>query len=447
MSREPGRPRRKPAGRLLVSTAQRALFSFEQFARHEMANHAAAGAYAFLLSAVPALLVIAYLTSLAAVRLDLASLVAPLASYLDAFGGLEALKAIAGRPIAGIAGVVGLVNLIWAARLFVVSLQRGVRVVYSDAFRAGKAGASSAKPDPLRDNLLPFAFELLVIFGVVLILAASQLAGAALDAIRWVPAAAVLGAAVRLGIEGLPFLALLAFVFLTYLQMPPEKPKASNAAFSAILCMASYAFAGWLLGLTMDVARYGLIYGIIGNLIVGLIKVYFFFWLYFLCMEMCYTLEHFDSLLFARFSKVAFPERKAGKLERALFAKPERLWRRYAREYRAGSRIFAKGDEDRSALFLYRGSVAIRIPGQAGYSDALVSRIGEGDFFGEMASILDEPRSADAVAETDCVVFSLPPLLFRRYLGQDAEASARMMELLASRLKANNERLTKEGGA
>lgn len=428
-----------------MSTAQRVLFSFEQFARHEMANHAAAGAYAFLLSAVPALLVIAYLASLAAVRLDLGALLAPLETYLAAFGGLDAIRSVAGRPLAGIAGVFGLVNLVWAARLFVVSLHRGVRVVYSDAFRAGKAGASAAKPDPIRDNLLPFAFELLVIFGVVLILAASQLAGAALAAVRWVPAAAFIGAAVGLAIDGLPFLALSAFVFLTYFQLPPERPKALNAAFSSLLCMVSYAFAGWLLGLTINVARYGLIYGILGNLIVGLIKVYFFFWLYYLCMELCYTLEHFDSLLFARFSKVAFPERRAGKLERALFAKPDRLWRRYAREYPAGGLIFGKGDDDRSAFFLYRGSVAIRISGRAG--DGVVSRIGEGDFFGEMASILDEPRSADAVAETDCVVFSLPPSLFRRYLGQDAEASARMMELLASRLKANNERLTKDGVA
>ena len=39
---------------------RRALFSFEQFTRHEMANHASAGAYAFLLSAFPAILIVLY---------------------------------------------------------------------------------------------------------------------------------------------------------------------------------------------------------------------------------------------------------------------------------------------------------------------------------------------------------------------------------------------------
>lgn len=406
-----------------------------------MANHAAAGAYAFLLSAVPALLVIAYLASIAAVGMDLDAIVAPLAGYLDAFGGLDAIRAFAVKPLAGIAGVFGLVNLVWAARLFVVSIQRGARVVYSDAIRAGKAGVGTHKPDLIRDNLLPFAFELLVIFGIVLLLAASQLAGAALKAISWAPAAELLGALVKLAIRGLPFLALSAFVFLTYLQLPPERPRALNAVLSAVLCMVSYTLVGYLLGLTMDTVRYGLIYGILGNLIIGLIKVYFFFWLYFLCMELCYTLQYFDSLLFARFHKVASSPRPAGGLEKALFARPDRLWRRYAREFAAGRLIFDKGDADRSAYFLYRGAVSIRLSGSSGGREGVVSTVAAGDFFGEMASILDEPRSAAAVAETDCVVFALPPELFRRYLAQDAEASTRIMGLLASRLKANNEQL------
>ncbi|MBL8968419.1 MAG: hypothetical protein JNG85_15545, partial [Spirochaetaceae bacterium] len=49
------KPRRKGP---LTTGAQRFLFTAERFAEHEMANHAAAGAYAFLLSATPAVLLI-----------------------------------------------------------------------------------------------------------------------------------------------------------------------------------------------------------------------------------------------------------------------------------------------------------------------------------------------------------------------------------------------------
>ncbi len=146
--------------------------------------------------------------------------------------------------------------------------------------------------------------------------------------------------------------------------------------------MANHAAAGFgaLLGLTINVERYGVVYGILGNLIVGLIKVYFFFWLYFFFLEFCYTLEFFDSLLFARFHRVLAPDIRSGKVERALF--------------------------------------------------------------GEMAGLLDEPRSAWAVALTDCTVFVLPPVMFKRFLEHDPAASTRFIELLASRLKANNEYIT-----
>jgi CRP-like cAMP-binding protein len=67
--------------------------------------------------------------------------------------------------------------------------------------------------------------------------------------------------------------------------------------------------------------------------------------------------------------------------------------------------------------------------------------VAEGEFFGEMAGLLDEARSAWAVALTDCTVFVLPPDMFKRFLEHDPTASIRFIELLASRLKSNNEYL------
>jgi uncharacterized BrkB/YihY/UPF0761 family membrane protein len=424
--------KRAPLKRILVSTSQRVLFSIEQFSRHEMANHAAAGAYSFLLSAVPAMLVIVYLSSVAAVNLDISFLLEAMGPYLEAYGGVEALRSFAKTPISGFAGIFGLVNLVWAARLFIISIQRGVRVVYGGMTRA----------HPIRENILTFVVELVVIVAVVTIVAISQLARAALAAIHWAPAAALFGHLVPIALLALPTLALWAFVFLTYLKIPAHTPKTVNAILGATVCIVAYAALGALLGLTMNTERYGLLYGILGNLIVGLIKVYFFFWLYFLCMEFCYTLEFFDSLLFARFHRVLAPEIRTGKFERALFGKPDRLFRRYAREYRTGQCIFAKGDRDKTALYMYRGSAGIFLAPRESSHGSPISTVAEGEFFGEMAGLLDEPRSAWAIALTDCTVFVLPPEMFKRFLEHDSNASIRFIELLASRLKANNEYLT-----
>ncbi len=398
-----------------------------------MANHAAAGAYSFLLSAIPAVLVILYISSKALVSFDAEIILTTLNPFIEAFGGREALKAIISKPLTGFAGAFGFINLIWAARLFIVSLQRGVRVVYSDA----------AKANPVRENVLTFAVELIVIVAVVLVILVSQVARAALDTMQWAPAAEFFGLAVKASLHLFPVTLLWLFVFLTYKNVPPRKPRLGNAAFSAVLCVASYTALGAMLGLTLDTARYGLLYGILGNLIVGLIKVYFFFWLYFFHAELCYTLEYFDSLLFARFHRLSSTEKPAGRIERALFSEPNRLIKRYSREFAAGETIFSQGDEDRSALYLYRGSVEIYLAQNDERPATLLSTVGEGEFFGEMAWILEEPRSALARAKSDCTVFILPPELFERFLAQDAGASRRLVELLAARLKANNERLSK----
>ena len=398
-----------------------------------MANHAAAGAYSFLLSAVPAVLVIVYLSSLAAISFEADELPGLLGPYLGAFGGKEALRAFVSRPLSGFAGAFGLVNLVWAARLFVVSIQRGFRVIWSDAVKA----------NPVRENILTFAVELVTIVAIVAIIATSQIARATISAIEWKPAAALFGLAVKVSVRILPALVLWLFVALTYRTMPPKKPRPLHAIATSALCVASYTALGALLGLTMNTARYGLLYGILGSLIVGLIKVYFFFWLYFFFAELTYTVEYFDSLLFARFHRLDSSDKPTGKIERTLFSEPARLFRRYAREYPAGQTIFSKGDDDRSALYLYRGSVTIHLTPPDATGSAPLSTVEEGEFFGEMAWILEEPRSAWAVARTDCTIFMLPASLFERFLAQDADASMRLVEILAARLKANNEFISK----
>lgn len=422
----------RTAFRYLKSFTQRALFSFEQFSRHEMANHAAAGAYSFLLSAIPAVLVILYISSMVLVSFDADLILETLDPFIEAFGGRDALKAFVSTPLAGFAGAFGFVNLIWASRLFIVSLQRGIRVIYSDA----------ARSNPVRENILTFAVELIIIIGVVLVILASQVAKATLAAMEWSPAVAFFGIAVKAGLLLLPIVLLWIFVFLTFTNVPPKKPKIVHAAVSAALCIVTYSVFGAILGLTLNTARYGLLYGILGNLIVGLIKVYFFFWLYFLFAELCYTLEYFDTLLFARFHRIDSSVKPAGKIERALFAEPNRLMKRYARTYQPDEVIFSQGDEDKSALYLYKGSVEIYLS-QGEAPGKLLSAVHEGDFFGEMAWILEEPRSALARAKTECTVFILPPELFDQFLAQDAGASRRLVEILASRLKANNDRLFK----
>ncbi|MBP7264801.1 MAG: cyclic nucleotide-binding domain-containing protein, partial [Spirochaetia bacterium] len=117
----------------------------------------------------------------------------------------------------------------------------------------------------------------------------------------------------------------------------------------------------------------------------------------------------------------------------------------YARTLAAGSVIFKMGDKSADAYYLYKGRVHIYLDDPAGGAPP-VSSVSEGEFFGELALILDETRSAWAVAAEDVTVFRLPAALFRTVLDQDPEASRRLVTQMASRLSANNRRIKRSDG-
>lgn len=429
---------------------QRLLLAFELFTRQEMANHAAAGAYGFLLSAIPAILVIIFISSRIFSSFDPYTILLPLEPFFEVFGGKEAILSFFSKPLAAFTGVFGIINLIWAARLFILSVQRGIRIVYADADKSGA----------IRNNILTFGMELLIIVAIVLIISMSQIARTFLGALTWLPAAYFLNLILKLAFHALPAITLWVFVFLTYARLPVNKPKVKTALFSSVICVATYVVLASLLALSLNAEKYGLLYGILGNLIIGLIKVYFFFWLYFYFAELCYTIDHFDSLLFARFYELKLKNEEAGSLEKKLFKNPERLFMRFAKYYPSGSIIFNKGDTDKSIFYLHKGSVSIflSLPDWS-CSDLYLknpdfdwntvtkeqasSEIKEGEFFGEMAFILDEPRSAFAIAKEDTTVFVLNPILFSNFLDQSMKAARELNEILASRLRVNNDILSR----
>jgi len=410
------------------SLTRRILFAAERFGELELANHAAAGAYSFLLSATPAALLVLGLASLALGKTAWAyDGVASIAS--QALGPLDAeglAAAFFERPLGGFAALVGIVGLIWAARLFVVTIQRGIRVIW----------ALSGKNAPVKENLLSFALELLGLVSAVAILAGGQIANAFADLIE--PGAGALAAGlVRAFAGSAPAAALFAFVYGSYRFVPSTRPSRKISLLASALCVASFlAFAG-LFGTFMDSARYTLLYGIFGRLIVLLVNVYTFFSLYYFFAELAYVEQNYDALLFARFRKTSMAGSPA-RLEKALFMEPARLLAAYGRELDEGETLFVAGDRGREAYYIHRGRIGIYIPSAAG--ERTVGSLGKGEVLGEMAHILDEPRTATARATEKSLVIALPPDMFDLFLRSDSEATRHLAAALAERLRAANAR-------
>lgn len=77
------------------------------------------------------------------------------------------------------------------------------------------------------------------------------------------------------------------------------------------------------------------------------------------------------------------------------------------RNYAAGEQIFAEGDQGDGVYFIKSGSV--RISAMVNQDQRrMLSRLGPGEFFGEMAVLDNEPRSATATAEEALVAGFIP---------------------------------------
>ena len=102
------------------------------------------------------------------------------------------------------------------------------------------------------------------------------------------------------------------------------------------------------------------------------------------------------------------------------------------RTFAAGQVIFAEGQPDDDLMYaILDGEVDIV------RQQRLLETILPGDVFGEMALLDNQPRSASAIAKTDCRVAAITETRFTLVVSQNPHFALEMMRLLAERVRRN----------
>jgi signal transduction histidine kinase len=115
----------------------------------------------------------------------------------------------------------------------------------------------------------------------------------------------------------------------------------------------------------------------------------------------------------------------------------------HEQRYPAGREIFKEGDNG-DGLYVVRGGL-VEISVVLGQDMRRVfSRIGPGDFFGEMAVIESKVRSAGAVAVQDTLVWFIPREEMLLLLGRSPELSLELLREVSHRLREFNRRYVQE---
>jgi CRP-like cAMP-binding protein len=103
-----------------------------------------------------------------------------------------------------------------------------------------------------------------------------------------------------------------------------------------------------------------------------------------------------------------------------------------------GTSIFAKGDPGSSLFAIRQGKVRITVPSVDGH-DAVINLICKGDVFGEIALLDGRPRTADAVAVTDCELFVIERRDFVPLMREEPDIPLKLIEILCARLRRTTE--------
>ena len=100
-----------------------------------------------------------------------------------------------------------------------------------------------------------------------------------------------------------------------------------------------------------------------------------------------------------------------------------------ADEYAAGAVIFEKGDEAEVMYGVQEGTVEIY------FGDRLLETIKPGGIFGEMALADKQPRSAQAVAKTDCKLVPIDQFRFTFLVEHHPMFALYVLQTMARRLR------------
>src|SRR3979411_3186784 len=108
--------------------------------------------------------------------------------------------------------------------------------------------------------------------------------------------------------------------------------------------------------------------------------------------------------------------------------------------------IFAQGDPGDGLYIILQGRVRIASPDQFG-RERVLAFYGPGEFFGDMAVLTGDPRSATASASTPLRLLQLGKHDFSLLVTTNVAVMRGMMRVMVERQAALNTRLTQEVGA
>ena len=406
---------------------QKLSLAWDLFRKHEMLNHAGAAAFFFLLSMTPfvLLLIVAFDRYLIAFPDASTNLFAFLKSIHEGLDRelLIKLGLLHGKS-AGI-GIFGILNMFWAGGCILMAIQRALNLIFP----------SDKKRSSLMMNIVSFVvLSLLVLMAITILFLMMGLKYFQAAVTQYPTAIALFHSLWPIVSSVIPPVTILLAVFIAYRFLPFNRPGTGSSVAGALWCSIAIIFLHLIFTNLFIVARYSLIYGVLGSVILMVLLVYFSFVLFYFFAEYTYISDKIDVYLLGRMYFFQSGQGVKGRrIAKFLFSHPKRLFEKYAVYYEPQEALFFEGDTGRNIYYVYRGSVGVYNTIDKG--EIQIASIGEGEVFGEMAYLLGRARMATVRALESTVLIRIPPDVFEQLLETNIFFAREMVLVLTNRLR------------
>ncbi len=317
-------------------------------------------------------------------------------------------------------GGLGLVSLLWFASLVIRALEMALNRIFQAGGRRNLL-ASTALALSMMTLVWVAALLMVVInYGQTLI----SLDPAVMELLPWSlpPYFKILFG------YAIPYVIMIFLVGFCYKVIPQSRITVGSALaggviFTLFMAVAKLLFSWYL----ANYSRYSIIYGSLDALVVIFIWIFYLSLIFLFCAELVSSYRRRDLILLE--GVMLAKKKRARKSE-------ERIYRRFGEAYQPRTYIFREGDAGDELYYILEGRV--QLEKKAGSVKKILGRLGPGEYFGEMAVLVDTARTVSVLALEPSVIAVIKGEIFRDLIRESGEISLSMLREFSRRLKNTN---------
>lgn len=226
----------------------------------------------------------------------------------------------------------------------------------------------------------------------------------------------------------LPYLVTVVFFAIVYKVIPTapvdiRSALIGSAIFSLLLEIAKQFFTWYIAHYT----RYNVIFGSLEAVVILVIWVFYISLILLFCAELISSYQRRDLILLEKV------------LLKPVKARPrvdDQLFRKFGRLYDRNAYIFHEGDLGQEIFYILSGRV--QIEKRAGPARKVLSDLGPGEYFGEMAALIRAPRTSSARSLEVSHIAVISGDMLRDTLNESGEVALFMLKEFSRRIIQTN---------